>query len=194
MLAWRREMSSGRSRLATRANALTLLRLLLAPCLFAAIAAGRAAEATAIVALAIATDFADGRVARRYGEVSPLGGLVDHAVDAVFVTTGAAALAAAGALPAPLPPLIAIAFLQYALDSRVLRGAGLAGSRLGRWNGIAYYAIVATPLVRDALSLGWPGPALVSGLGWALVVSTLASIADRLRRFALARRAPGSPA
>ena len=187
-------MSAGTSQLVTRANGLTLLRLLLAPCLFAAISAGRPQLAAAIVGLAVASDFADGRVARRYGEDSPLGGLVDHAVDAAFVTTGAAALARLGVLPAPLPPLIALAFLQYAIDSRWLRAAGLAGSRLGRWNGIAYYAIVATPLLRDATGLGWPGAALLTALGWGLVASTLVSIGDRLRRFALARRAPGSPA
>ena len=32
--------------------------------------------------VAVATDLADGRVARRRGEVTPLGGFADHAVDA----------------------------------------------------------------------------------------------------------------
>ena len=51
----------------TRANALTAVRLLAAPALFAAIGAGEAWIATALYALAVATDFADGRVARRRG-------------------------------------------------------------------------------------------------------------------------------
>jgi phosphatidylglycerophosphate synthase len=181
-------------RLATRANALSALRLAAAPALVAATLAGRPAAASALFALAVATDLADGAVARRRGEASPLGGLVDHAVDATFVTAGSAALAARGVLPAALPALIALAFLQYALDSRWQGARALRGSPLGRWNGIAYYAIVAVPLVRDALALAWPGRGLVLALGWALVASTLVSMGDRLRRLWAARRARGSPA
>jgi hypothetical protein len=59
---------------------------------------------------------------------------------------------------------------------------GLLGSALGRWNGIAYYVAVAVPLVRDALALGWPGPALVRALGWGLVATTALSMLDRSRR------------
>lgn len=169
------------ARFATRANALTLVRLLLAPLLAAAVLHDAPGVATALFFLAVATDFADGWVARRYGEVTPFGAFADHAVDAAFVTTGTAALAFTGALPAILPPLIALAFTQYALDSRVLASSGLVASRLGRWNGLAYYVVLATPLVRDTLALAWPPPALVTVLGWALVVTTGLSMIDRLR-------------
>jgi cardiolipin synthase len=165
----------------SRANALTALRLLLVPALVAAIGAGAPGLATGVFALAAATDFADGWAARRFGEASPLGALIDHAVDATFVTAGTAALAAAGALPAPLPALIAIAFLQYVFDSRLAAKRGLRASSLGRLNGIAYYVVVAIPIARDALGLAWPGPALVHAIGWLLVATTLASIGDRLR-------------
>lgn len=184
----------GPSRWATRANALTLLRLLAAPALFWAVATGRSGLASALFWAAVATDFGDGWAARRYGEATPLGGLIDHAVDATFVSAGAAALAWQGVLPAALPLLIALAFLQYAFDSRLLGSRGLRGSPLGRWNGIAYYVIVAVPIVRDGLGLGWPGPALVALLGWMLVATTLLSMGDRLRLLAAARRARGSHA
>ena len=95
-------------------------------------------------------------------------------------------------LPAALPPLIALAFLQYSVDSRLPGGRALRGSSIGRWNGIAYYVIVAVPIVRDALALGWPAAGLVTALGWGLVVSTLLSMGDRLRRAGSGRRAPGS--
>jgi phosphatidylglycerophosphate synthase len=165
----------------TRANALTLLRLLLAPALAAAVLHGAAAAAALLFALAVATDLADGWVARRYGEASAFGGFADHLVDATFVTAGTAALAWTGVLPAPLPWLIALAFAQYALDSRALAASGLVPSRLGRWNGVAYYAIVAVPIVSEALDLPWPGPGVALALGWILVASTLVSMADRLR-------------
>jgi phosphatidylglycerophosphate synthase len=173
----------------TLANALTLVRLALAPVLVAAVLGGAPRWGSLVFALAVATDVADGRAARRRGQATAAGGFLDHAVDAAFVTAGTAALAARGALPGALPVLIAAAFAQYAVDARAPDG-GLRGSALGRWNGIAYYAIVAVPLVRDALGLAWPGAGLVRALGWILAGTTLASMADRLRR---SRRARGSP-
>jgi cardiolipin synthase len=177
----------------TRANALTALRLAAAPALAAAICAGEPVVAVALFALAVATDFGDGWVARRYAEQSPLGGLMDHAVDAAFVTTGCAALASVSVLPALLPLLIPIAFVQYAVDSRAGRARPLRASRLGRWNGIAYYVIVAVPIVRDALHLAWPGAGLVVALGWLLSASTLASMADRWWAGRGALRLPAPP-
>ena len=163
----------------TRANALTLLRLLAAPAIAVAILEGATPLAAGLFALAIATDFADGWVARRYDEATPFGGFADHAVDAILVTAGTAALACEHVLPAPLPWLIAIAFTQYALDSRLVAGNALRASSLGRWNGIAYYVALGVPLVRDAAGLTWPPDLWVLALGWALVASTLVSMADR---------------
>jgi cardiolipin synthase len=164
----------------TRANALTCLRLVAAPALVVTIHTDAAWAATAVFALAVASDVADGIVARRFDEQSGLGRLIDHAADAVFVTAGAATLAHARVLPALLPTLIAASFLQYALDARKAKATGPRPSTLGRWNGIAYYVIVAIPIVRDALEFSWPGPALVMALGWLLVASTLVSMGDRL--------------
>jgi len=165
----------------TRANALTLLRVLLAPALALAIFEDEAVVATVIFWIAVATDVADGRVARRRGEVGEHGRLFDHSADAIFVSTGAAALAYMGALPPPLAPLIAIAFLQYVFDSRVAGAREPRASRLGHWNGIAYYVVVATPIIRDTLGFSWPSSAFVMAFGWLLVVTTLASMASRLR-------------
>ena len=172
-------MSTRRIQL-TRANALTLLRVLGAPAFALAILSGEAAVATALFWLAVATDIADGRVARRSGEVGEHGRLIDHSADAFFVSTGAAALACVGALPYALAPAIALAFVQYALDSRTVVTREPRASRLGHWNGIAYYAIVATPIIRDTLGFSFPGPVLVMGLGWLLVASTVVSMASRL--------------
>ena len=163
----------------TRANALTGVRLAAVPALVVAIHADAAWLATAVFALAVTSDIADGIVARRFGEQSGLGRLIDHAADAVFVTAGTAALAHAHVLPALLPTLIAASFLQYALDTKVAQASGPRPSTLGRWNGIAYYAIVAIPIVRDALRIAWPGAALVTALGWFLIGSTLVSMGQR---------------
>jgi len=178
----------------TRATALTLSRLALAPAFAWSIVAAQPEIAALVFWLAVASDFADGWVARRYGEVSRIGGVIDHAVDAAFVSLGCSALAWQGILPVALAPLIFLAFLQYAADSKVFAAQGLRPSRLGRWNGIAYYVIAAVPVMRDALGLGWPGPALVMALGWLVVASTLLSMLDRFRWFVLGRRARDSHA
>jgi phosphatidylglycerophosphate synthase len=167
------------SRWATRANALTAVRLAAAPPLALSLLAGAPACAALLFALAVATDFLDGRVARRFGEVSPLGGLLDHATDAAFVALGLGALAFLGTVPAPLPFLVAAAFVQYALDSRALAGRRLRASALGRVNGVAYFVLLGVPVVRDALGLAWPGDGLVRALGWLLVATTLVSMAGR---------------
>ncbi len=166
----------------TRANALTGIRLAAVPALVAAIHADAAWAALAVFVLAVTSDVADGIVARRFDEQSGLGRLIDHTADAVFVTAGTATLAHAHVLPALLPTLIAASFLQYALDAKIAKASGPRPSTLGRWNGIAYYAIVAIPIARDALGIGWPGPALVTALGWLLIGSTLVSMGERFVR------------
>jgi phosphatidylglycerophosphate synthase len=174
-------MHSAAHRLRVLANALTGLRLVCGPLLVWALLAGAPAAAAALFWIAVATDLLDGRVARRAGEASRLGGFLDHVTDAAFVSLGLAALVLRGEAPALLPGLVALAFLQYTLDSRVILGNALVASALGRWNGIAYFVPVGTVVVRDALGLGWPPAGLVLALGWALVATTLLSMADRLR-------------
>jgi cardiolipin synthase len=170
-----------RRRWFTWANGLTVSRLVAAPLLVLAILRGADGVALVVFVAAVLTDFLDGPVARRFGEASPLGGVLDHATDAAFVTAGTGALACTGQVPQILPWLIATAFLQYVVDSRVAAGRSLRTSFLGRWNGIAYFVVLGIPVVRDGLGLAWPGAWLVRAVGWALVASTLLSIAQRLR-------------
>jgi len=162
-------------------NGLTASRLVAAPILAVAILRGADGVALIVFAAAVLTDFLDGPLARRSGGASSLGGLLDHATDATFVTAGTAALSCSGEVPQLLPWLIAAAFLQYVLDSRLAAGRSLRPSFLGRWNGVAYFVVLGIPVVRDGLGLGWPGAALVGAIGWALVASTVISMLWRLR-------------
>ncbi len=163
------------------ASAVTLSRLFAAPLLAAAIVAGEPLAAGLLFGFAVATDALDGRIARRRNEVSAAGGLFDHATDATFVVTGLLTLSWIGTVPPILPLLIACAFLQYLFDSRAHRGKRLRASRLGRWNGIAYFVVLGTPLIRDAIGLAWPGPTLVRAIAFAVAATTLLSMFDRLR-------------
>ena len=140
---------------------------------------------TLFVALAIATDYWDGVVARARGTASAGGRLFDHTTDFLFVTAGLVGAAAAGAVTPVLPVLIVVAFAQYVFDSYVLhREKQLRMSRLGRWNGILYFApLVVIALARLPMPLPPVAPRALQSLAaagsWVLVLSTVASIADR---------------
>ena len=172
----------------TLANGLSALRLLSAlPCVYA-VAVSNWAVAAAAFCFAVATDMADGPLARRRGEASRVGGLVDHSADALFCIAVLGTLAWIGPYPALLPLLIAAAFTQYVADSRVLTGHGLRASLIGRCNGIAYFVLAGTPIVRNLLDWSWPADPLLHGLGWILVATTAFSMIDRLRAVIADRR------
>lgn len=176
------------SRVGTLANAVTLTRVLCVPLLATAVLLDARVAAAGLFAWAVVTDLVDGRLARRRGEASSFGGLLDHSADALFCSVGLGALVCTGVVPVPLPFLVALAFTQYMLDSRSIAGQPLRASFVGRWNGIFYFVLIGIPVVRDALGLAWPGAALVMGIGWLLVASTLVSMGDRLVALVSSRR------
>jgi len=178
------------------ANSLTMIRLVLAPVLGWSITHGHWWLAAFTVLGAIASDVLDGKLARSQGTASSFGGFFDHATDAIFVSTGAWALAAVDLINPWLWPLIGIAFLQYTLDSNSLRGQQLRTSKLGKYNGIGYYALVSAAIgCQTLLSTSLLSPAglpMLQGLlstlhnaveatAWLLLISTLISMVDRLR-------------
>ena len=165
--------------LLTYANALSVLRLLITVPCACSIWRGAWPLAALLFGIAVVTDFCDGIVARRRGEATPLGGLLDHSIDATFVTTTLAALALIGAVPMLLPPFVVAAFAQYVWDSKALTGAPLRASVLGRWNGVGYYVVVGTAVVKHALTLSWPSAAMIWAAAWLLVATTAASMCDR---------------
>lgn len=163
----------------TWANAVSTVRvLLIGPCAYS-IYVGNWVTAALLFVVAVITDVCDGIIARRRGEVTPFGGLLDHGADALFVTVTLAALAAIGFVPLLLPPLVIGAFSQYVWDSDALKGAPLRASSVGRWNGIGYYALVGTAAISRALEMDWPAQSALLGAGWVLVATTLVSMADR---------------
>jgi phosphatidylglycerophosphate synthase len=179
------------------ANVLTGVRFILAPILGWAVWQSGWSVAAIIVITAIGSDVLDGRMARRHGVVSAFGGFFDHGTDALFVSIGAWALAEQGLISPWLWPCIALAFIQYAADSRVLKGRHLRTSRIGKYNGLSYYAVVTTAIGSQALYQAaeamseTPVPSVViqslalldQGVllaSWILVFTTLISMADRL--------------
>ena len=178
---------AGTSPLLTLANAISGARLVAAPFSLAAVLGEAWLLATGIFVAAVASDFLDGFVARRRGTVSALGGILDHTADAVFVTLTLWAIAYGEAqvrsdvVPGILPLFIALAFLQYLLDSKALAGQALRTSVLGRINGIAYFVVVGVVVIRNALGIGALADEVIYWACLAVVVSTLISMLDRLR-------------
>jgi cardiolipin synthase (CMP-forming) len=166
------------------ANTLTSLRLILTLPFAYLTAEGGSRHvllAAVLLAIAIASDLADGPVARRLGTATKAGRAFDHTADFLFVVSGLAAGAWRGAFPWILPVLVTAAFAQYVIDSYWAGGGRtLRPSRLGRYNGILYFAPLAGDLlVRAGFSMIEP---LLTALVWLLVASTLVSMGWRLAR------------
>ena len=100
-------------------NALTCLRLLLAPFVIQAIWKGHAAAALVLFACAAATDGLDGFIARRFELASARGAYLDPIADKILLSGVYLALAASGSVPWWLVGLI------FGRDVYILLGASL---------------------------------------------------------------------
>ena len=164
----------------TAANAVSLARLVAAPYSLVLALDERWLLASVIFVGAVVSDMLDGYLARRAGKESALGGLLDHSADAIYVTLTLWALAHTGVIPGFLPFLVGCAFLQYVLDSRAMAGQPLKTSRLGRWNGIAYFVLVGVIVIRNALGVAWLPDDAIWLFGLVLLTTTFLSMFERL--------------
>jgi|TARA_B110000977_G_scaffold135337_1_gene172177 CDP-diacylglycerol--glycerol-3-phosphate 3-phosphatidyltransferase len=161
------------------ANLLTFSRFLIAPYLVWLILSEDWWLAALALAIAILSDIFDGKIARKMNQATAFGGLFDHATDAIFVSAAAWALAQLGLINGFLWVLILLAFAQYTLDSKALSGQVLRSSKLGRYNGIAYFVLICICVGCQCLTLQMLNPALIWA-AWALVATSLLSMGDRL--------------
>lgn len=137
-------------------------------------------QATAwILVIAIVTDLADGRIARRWHQTSALGGFLDHGSDALLVASMLAAEAHLGYVTPLLPVLVVCAFTQYSWDSKALQGQPLRASKLGRYNGIVYFVIAGFPILQPVVQLELLSRDHINWFSWIMVVATSISMIDR---------------
>jgi len=173
------------------ADLLTWLRIVLAP-VFAFAIVGGGGRAFAICVLAVATDFADGRLARASGRASDARRILDHGADILFLLPGLGMLARLRRVPLVLPWAAGIAFALYALDGwRRARGRGVAltPSRPGAAAGIANYAVAL--LATGAVWLGSaPLATMAYAAGIAAAALNLAAAFDRVQTMLAAHEAP----
>jgi phosphatidylglycerophosphate synthase len=175
------------------ANLVTLLRVVLTPVFV--IAVWRAADgasgwpAAAAFAVIAASDFVDGRVARRLHVASSSGRVFDHGADISFLLIALATYVLLGIAPWWVPASIAASFAVYVVDSirRDPTRPQLVGSRLGHFGGIANYVLVGVLVGNVSVGLGWIPDGVMRLLFAAVPLYCGASIVSRWRA---ARPAP----
>lgn len=87
------------NRVLTVPNALSMLRLVLVPVFLVALAQGELVVALVVLAVSAVTDFLDGYIARRLGQVTRLGALLDPAADRLYIAAALVGLGILGLVP-----------------------------------------------------------------------------------------------
>ncbi len=151
-------MATTRIRRSHIANLLSASRFVLSAAWLIAFVYGvRRPEILGSIALSAAvSDFVDGRIARQTHSTDAFGHWLDNLADVVFVLTALTCEVLVGAIPAYIPVLIVASFLQYAIDSVLIRGSvAPVKSRLGHWGGVVNFALVL--VLAFAPYPQWPG-------------------------------------
>ena len=94
------------NRILTAANIISAIRLCLIPIVVYLLFLGLDFQATITFAIAAATDFVDGQVARRTNTVTRLGQILDPLIDRLLLVTGVFLLFILGRIPLWIPVLI----------------------------------------------------------------------------------------
>jgi cardiolipin synthase len=137
------------------ANALTGLRIALAPVFLILYVHGDRVRALAAFAAAAATDVLDGLVARALRQSTRLGAFLDPIADKFLAACALFALAASGQLPMWLPVLVVTRDLFQLLGAAILRmlhhAIPVAPTRIGKY---ATFALAVTVLLALAGEFG----------------------------------------
>lgn len=163
-------MTEVSSRIVTIPNVLSLARLLLIPVFLMLIAADELGWAVLVLAVSSLTDFADGYIARRFGQVTRLGQLLDPAADRLFILTTLLGITWAGILPWWFVLLILAREVLLIVLGLVLARHGfgpLPSHHLGK---VATFCLLfGFPLL--LLAAAFPVTAVVAlPLGWAVLI------------------------
>ena len=159
------------ARVLTAPNVLTFSRILTVPVVLILLLEKEDAAAATVFVLAAATDFLDGRLARRRGGagVSYLGAVLDPVADRLMLSSVAVVLAVRGLLPAPLVAILVGRDVLTLLGSLVFRGK-IRVNKVGK----AATAVLMTSVAMVMYRPGIVGEVMFySGLGLSLVAGVL---------------------
>lgn len=132
-----------------------------------------------LFAAAAASDFVDGRLARRAAIPSRHGAVLDVAADVTFVLAAGGSAAALGLVPWAAPAAIALAAGAYAFAALGRGGLAPARSGIGHAAGVLNYALVG--LVAGAAALPGPlWPPLLYAASLVVIAVNLTAVLQRL--------------
>jgi phosphatidylglycerophosphate synthase len=171
-------------------DTLTLGRLALTPLFVWNFAAGvRGGDAAgllagALFAVAAASDYFDGPLARRAGRASERGRTWDSWADIIFLESALVTAVVVGLTPWWVPAAIAASFAYYVADSwwrtRAAPRRTLIASRLGHLGGVCNYVLVGMLTYNEAMRLHLLGPHVLEALYLLVPLYSGAAIAARL--------------
>jgi CDP-diacylglycerol--glycerol-3-phosphate 3-phosphatidyltransferase len=128
----------------------TGLRVVLCPVVMALVLAGSYTAAAIVFVVAAATDWIDGRLARRWGVTTRLGAFLDTTADKLLVTTALIALVAVHRAS----PWVAFIIVGREFTILGLRAAVESGGRhfetsmLGKWKATVQFVAIALAILR----------------------------------------------
>jgi cardiolipin synthase (CMP-forming) len=155
-------------RVFTLPNALSLLRLFMVPLVVALLLARSDALGAAFFVLAAATDFLDGRIARRAGPTR-LGRILDPVADRLMLSSVAVVLAMRGLLPAWAVAILVGRDL-LALAGSLVVGSKIRVNRVGKaatavlMGAVALVVIIPGAAVGEIIFYAGFGLSIVAGL------------------------------
>jgi CDP-diacylglycerol--glycerol-3-phosphate 3-phosphatidyltransferase len=175
-------------------NLLTLLRIFFVPLLVAAMvqerfdffiaghAVSREMLALAIFLAAAVTDFVDGHLARRWGQITTVGTLLDPIADKLLISAALVGLVELGEVAAWM--VVIIIGREFAVTGlrsiAAAEGFTIKASELGKTKMVAQ--VVAISLV--FLSIRWPSLTLLADIWmWGVVIFAVISAVDYFRKF-----------
>jgi CDP-diacylglycerol--glycerol-3-phosphate 3-phosphatidyltransferase len=143
-----------------------------------------------IFAIASLTDWADGYLARRRKQITPLGQVIDPLADKLLTSAAFISLVQMGLAPAwMVAVIIGREFAVTGLRSLSFsRGVAIPASQLGKIKMIAQVVAILSLILSSAGNLPdvlwWVGQAAL----WSVLVTALLSATDYFRRFSLFAR------
>lgn len=182
-----RRASGGRSGLLVAG---TCTRIVLTPVVIGLVLGGADTAAAIVFAVAAATDWVDGRLARRWEVTSRLGAFLDTTADKLLVSGALVALVAVDRVS----PWFAVVIIGRELVLLGLRAAAAAEGRhleaslLGKWKASIQFAAIILAIVRPDVTIG--GAYLDE---WAIAAAALVTAwsgVDYLIRFWSVLRSP----
>ena len=148
----------------TTANKLTVLRIILVPVFMVLLYLGQTYWALAVYIIACVSDFVDGKIARKYNQITDFGKFMDPLADKMLVLAAMCYFVEVGLIPGWVVAVV------------LLREFGVSGLRLlaAAWSGKIKTGVtmVALGVLILAGQPWFPAPEVIAVVCWLLILIT----------------------